>query len=114
MDGFVDGKLRTGQSLIVSQDGRLKGEIIADKVVVNGLIEGTCHANAIEILENGKVQGTIFCDNLSIEKGGQFLGETYAAQKEQVVAINGDTKRDTKRDADLAKEKNTAKIKAAN
>nr|WP_299020266.1 polymer-forming cytoskeletal protein [uncultured Photobacterium sp.] len=92
VDGVIEGKLRLEKALVVSNTGRLKGEIFADKIVVNGLIEGTCYANAIEILDNGKVSGTIYCDNLSIERGGCFLGSTHPAEKEQVVELSSKEK----------------------
>ncbi|WP_084419122.1 bactofilin family protein [Photobacterium sp. J15] len=87
VDGIIEGKLRLDKTLVVSNSGRLQGEIYADKIVVNGLIEGTCYANAIEILDKGKVTGTIYCDDLSIERGGSFLGSTHPAQKERVVEL---------------------------
>lgn len=87
VDGIIEGKLRLEKTLIVSDSGRLNGEIYADKIIVNGLIEGTCYANAIEILDKGKVTGTIYCDDLSIERGGSFLGSTYPAEKEQVITL---------------------------
>ncbi|WP_332308697.1 polymer-forming cytoskeletal protein [Photobacterium marinum] len=88
VDGIIEGKLRLEKTLVVSNSGRLKGEIYADKIVVNGLIEGTCYANAIEILDKGKVTGTIYCDDLSIDRGGCFLGSTHPAEKEQVVELS--------------------------
>ncbi|PST91097.1 bactofilin family protein [Photobacterium jeanii] len=87
VDGIIEGKLRLEKTLIVSNSGRLKGEIFADKIIVNGLIEGTCYANAIEILDKGKVSGTIYCDDLSIERGGCFLGSTHPAEQEQVIEL---------------------------
>ncbi|MEJ2762940.1 polymer-forming cytoskeletal protein [Photobacterium sp. MCCC 1A19761] len=87
VDGMIEGKICLEKNLMVSRKGRLKGEIQADKIVVNGLVEGTCRANVMEILENGVVSGTIYCDNLSIERGGKFLGTTHATEQEQVVAL---------------------------
>ncbi|WP_413113232.1 bactofilin family protein [Thaumasiovibrio sp. DFM-14] len=87
VDGFIEGKLRSDKSLVISNDGRVKGEVYSDKIMVNGLLEGNVYANEIEILELGKVTGTIYCDNLSIEKGGSFLGETLPTQKEHVVSL---------------------------
>ncbi|MGF1692482.1 bactofilin family protein [Photobacterium kagoshimensis] len=97
VDGIIEGKLRLEKTLIVSDSGRLNGEIYADKIIVNGLIEGTCYANAIEILDKGKVTGTIYCDDLSIERGGSFLGSTYPAEKEQVITLEPKDKASTKK-----------------
>ncbi|GAM61051.1 hypothetical protein JCM19232_3993 [Vibrio ishigakensis] len=87
VDGTVVGQITVDQSLIISQSGRVVGDIYAGKVIVNGIIEGTCHANSVEILENGRVQGTIFTDDLSIERGGKFNGDIKDAKKEQVVEL---------------------------
>ncbi|MDO6499240.1 bactofilin family protein [Photobacterium sanguinicancri] len=97
VDGIIEGKLRLEKTLVVSNSGRLKGEIYADKIIVNGLVEGTCYANAIEILDKGKVTGTIYCDDLSIERGGCFLGSTYPAEKEQVITLEPKDKASAKK-----------------
>lgn len=87
VDGSVKGQITVEQTLIVSQSGRVKGDIFAGKVIINGIVEGSCHASSIEILENGQVNGTLFSDDLSIERGGKFNGDIKPAEKEQVVDI---------------------------
>ncbi|KLV05206.1 hypothetical protein ABT56_12550 [Photobacterium aquae] len=87
VDGVIEGKLRIEKNLVVSNTGQVKGEIYADKIVVNGNVEGTCYANTIEILEKGVVSGTIYSDNLSIERGGKFFGSTHPAEQKPVVEL---------------------------
>lgn len=87
VDGVIEGKLRIEKNLVVSNTGQVKGEIYADKIVVNGHVEGTCYANTIEILEKGVVSGTIYSDNLSIERGGKFFGSTHPAEQKPVVEL---------------------------
>ncbi|CAM3970709.1 bactofilin family protein [Vibrio neonatus] len=87
VDGVVIGQVSVEQALMVTQSGRVTGDIFAGKVIVNGIIEGTCHATSVEILENGQVKGTIFTDDLSIERGGKFNGDIKPAEKEQVVEL---------------------------
>ncbi|CAM2916148.1 bactofilin family protein [Vibrio rarus] len=87
VDGTIIGQVSVEQALIVSQSGRVEGDIFAGKVIVNGVIEGSCHATSVEILESGQIQGTIYTDDLSIERGGKFNGDTQPAQKEQVVEL---------------------------
>lgn len=88
VDGTVVGHVTVEQSLIISQTGRVVGDVFAGKLIVNGVVEGTVHANSLEILENGRVQGTIFTDDLSIERGGKFIGDIKDAIKEQIVELN--------------------------
>ncbi|UJF17760.1 polymer-forming cytoskeletal protein [Vibrio sp. SS-MA-C1-2] len=88
VDGYVEGKITTDQTLIVSNTGRMKGEIYANKMVVNGKIEGSCYANTIEVMNNGHVSGTIYCNDLSIDRGGRFNGESFPLQDETIELIN--------------------------
>lgn len=83
----MEGKINTEKTLIISRSGRVKGEIIADKVIINGLFEGECYANHVEILPHGKAQGVIHSDELSIERGGNFIGESQHTTEEQVVKL---------------------------
>jgi cytoskeletal protein CcmA (bactofilin family) len=73
---------------VISNSGQVKGEIFADKIIVNGQLEGSCYASAIQILENGQVQGASYSDDLSIDKGGLFLGEMFPMEKSAIVDIN--------------------------
>ncbi|OBT17009.1 hypothetical protein A9264_09790 [Vibrio sp. UCD-FRSSP16_10] len=102
VDGTVTGQVSVEQALIVSQSGRVIGDVFAGKVIINGYVEGSCHATSVEILENGQVKGTIYTDDLSIERGGKFNGDTRPPQKEQVVEL-----------ASKEKQVNAAKVKQA-
>ncbi|MEL6117017.1 polymer-forming cytoskeletal protein [Photobacterium sp. SP02] len=88
VDGYIEGRIRTEQTLSISATGRVSGEIFASKVVINGLHEGACHADSIEILEKGKAKGVIYTNDICIERGGCFHGQTYPADKEKVVTIS--------------------------
>ena len=91
IDGRIEGTLNVGHTVIISESGLIKGEVFAERVIVNGIFEGTCHAGVIEILSNGYIKGTIYSDNLSIESGGRFHGVTHASEQslseQQVMAI---------------------------
>jgi cytoskeletal protein CcmA (bactofilin family) len=95
VDGYVEGKIISDKTLVISVSGRVKGEVTADKVIINGLFDGNCYANSVEILPQGKAHGVIHCDDLSIERGGSFLGKTLPTSSEQVISLpktDGETK----------------------
>lgn len=94
VDGKVDGQLNVEGTLVVSESGYVKGEVIAKELIVNGTIEGTCHAESTQILSKGQVKGKIFSQNLSIEPGGKFYGETAELPEEEVVSISTKSKDD--------------------
>ncbi|WP_044623108.1 bactofilin family protein [Photobacterium gaetbulicola] len=105
VDGIIEGTLKLEKGLIVSRSGSIKGEIWADKIIVNGQIEGVCRANAIEILDKGVVSGSIYCDNLSIDRGGKFFGTTHPAETQHVVEFTPKGKTDMKKAEQPASEK---------
>ncbi len=74
--------------VVISHEGCVKGEIFAEKVVVNGVVNGSCYANAVEILEKGKITGSAFSDNLSIDRGGLFFGDIHPMEASTVSSID--------------------------
>ncbi len=74
--------------VVISHEGCVKGEIFAEKIVVNGVVNGSCYANAVEILEKGKITGSAFSDNLSIDRGGLFFGDIHPMEKPAVSSID--------------------------
>lgn len=83
IDGELEGDIHCQSSVIISSSGQVKGEIHAEKVIINGVFTGVIFASTIEILPQGKAQGVVHTDNLCIERGGSFLGETHSAQSPQ-------------------------------
>jgi cytoskeletal protein CcmA (bactofilin family) len=88
VDGYVEGKISSEKTLIISAVGRIKGEVTADKVIINGLFDGQIFANTVEILPQGKVQGTIHTKDLCIERGGSFIGEMLPATEDKVINLS--------------------------
>ncbi|MCQ1057829.1 polymer-forming cytoskeletal protein [Photobacterium sp. ZSDE20] len=105
VDGIIDGTMKLEKSLVVSRTGRIKGEVWADKIIVNGQVEGICHANSIEILDKGVVSGSIYCDNLSIDRGGKFFGTTFPAETQHVVEFTPKAKTDDKKEKPVTEQK---------
>ncbi|GAL36005.1 Ccm2-related protein [Vibrio maritimus] len=80
---------------MVAESGRVKGEVFAKQLIVNGILEGDCHAEQIQILANGRVKGKVWSNNLSIEPGGKFFGETAELPDQEVVTLTSQTKKET-------------------
>jgi cytoskeletal protein CcmA (bactofilin family) len=74
LDGTVSGKIDADQ-VILSETAFIKGEIIAKKIIVGGVVEGILRATEVlEIRSKGRVAGEIFANKLVILEGGQFNG----------------------------------------
>lgn len=74
-------------TLVVAESGRVKGDIYAKQLIVNGLLDGNCHAEHIQVLAKGRVSGKIWSNNLSIEPGGKFFGEAAELPEKEVVTL---------------------------
>lgn len=76
LDGEAGGVVRSTNAVIIGKTGVLRGELIADKVVVNGVFEGELSADSLEILAGGLVNGNINVRQIAIENGGKFNGNS--------------------------------------
>jgi cytoskeletal protein CcmA (bactofilin family) len=94
VDGIVEGQLHIEGVMVVAESGRVKGEVFAKQLIVNGILEGDCHAEQIQILANGRVKGKVWSNNLSIEPGGKFFGETAELPEKEVVTITSQAKKE--------------------
>ncbi|EAL5963052.1 polymer-forming cytoskeletal protein [Campylobacter jejuni] len=74
VDGELSGIIHSESIVVIGKNGNLKGELQADKIVVNGYFEGQLEANSLEILAGGVVNGDISTQKISIENGGRFNG----------------------------------------
>lgn len=74
-------------TLHIMHAGRVEGILEAPEIIVDGSIEGTGIAHAIEILEHGELRGTIRCSSLSIRRGGVFIGQSEWSE----ALVDGDS-----------------------
>lgn len=87
IDGFIEGRIDVQGTLVVSESGRIKGEVFSNKLVINGMVEGECTASNIEVLAKGRLNGKVACHELCIEPGGKFIGENSEMAPSEVTSI---------------------------
>jgi cytoskeletal protein CcmA (bactofilin family) len=92
VDGEVEGSISLrGQSLTVGPNGRVRANIEARNVVVNGRVDGDVHATErVELRKTASLSGDISTARISIEDGAFFKG-TIDIQKPEPAG-----KQDTK------------------
>jgi len=83
IDGKIEGEVHTTGSLIVGEQGMIKGIISAGTVTISGKINGTVKAaQKIQLLVPGVLIGDIQAPAISIEDGAHFHGmSNMGAQK---------------------------------
>ena len=76
IDGQVEGRVDPkGNRLTIGPDGRLKANVIARAVVVQGKLEGNIQASErVDIRESATVVGDITTQSISIEEGAHIKG----------------------------------------
>ncbi len=76
VDGEFEGIINSKNDINIGRNGHIKGEVITQRLVVQGFIEGNVNAQRIEIKANGKVSGTIEYEELVIEAKGILEGKS--------------------------------------
>lgn len=88
VDGELVGTIHSQNIVVIGKRGILKGELKADKIVVNGYFEGELEANSLEILSGGIVDGNIVIQELSVENGGKFNGSSKIKEEPKLIENN--------------------------
>lgn len=76
VDGEISGVVHSQSSVVVGKNGVVKGQLSADRVVINGLFEGEIDTNHLEILMGGFVNGNVSVRTMAIENGGRLNGSS--------------------------------------
>ncbi|HYA90495.1 MAG TPA: polymer-forming cytoskeletal protein [Thermodesulfobacteriota bacterium] len=75
LDGKFEGEIFESGTLVVGETASVKGKIMLNTIVINGLVEADVYAKArVEIHSTGKVYGTLLTPILIINEGGIFEG----------------------------------------
>lgn len=73
IEGTVEGDIRA-HLLTVGDGATVKGEVIADDVVVNGRIVGRVRGLKVRLTSTARVEGDIIHKTIAIESGAHFEG----------------------------------------
>lgn len=73
VEGMIEGDLRA-HLLTVGEGATVKGEIIADDVVVNGRVIGRLRGLKVRLTATARVEGDIIHKTIAIESGAHFEG----------------------------------------
>ncbi|OUS08645.1 hypothetical protein A9Q96_04215 [Rhodobacterales bacterium 52_120_T64] len=73
VEGTIDGDIRA-HLLTVGEGATVKGEVIADDVVVNGRVVGRLRGLKVRLTATARVEGDIIHKTIAIESGAHFEG----------------------------------------
>jgi cytoskeletal protein CcmA (bactofilin family) len=97
LDGTIQGTLIADGHVSIGPEGRVFGDVTADKLSIAGRVEGTVNARGhLHVLSKGVVQGGAHYASLEVDRGGvmdgraQRLDEKAAAPAESDVEMIAD------------------------
>ncbi len=73
IDGTVEGDIRS-VTLMIGNGSTVKGEIVAEEVVVRGRVEGRIRARRVQLDATAVVVGDILQEQLTVAAGATFEG----------------------------------------
>lgn len=79
VNGQIDGEIHC-TSLIISRGAHVSGTIAADRVVVDGNVEGPIQGGEVILKSQSHVVGDIHSRSLAIENGAHFEGRSVQTQ----------------------------------
>ena len=74
IEGEFSGIINSDNRVNIGKNGRVKGDIITKRLVVQGFVDGNINADLVEIKSDGVVHGSIESAELIIESKGHFEG----------------------------------------
>ena len=75
IDGKFKGKILSGNTLIIGENGDVEADIEVRSVSINGKVKGSINTrDRVEIFSKGRVTGKIIAPRLIIEEGAFFQG----------------------------------------
>ena len=88
IEGKIEGTIAHHKKhLTVGKQGRVKADIHASSVIIEGRLVGDIHSEGVVSLANGAdVKGNIFCARIVMEDGARFAGKIDMGEPPKVVA----------------------------
>ena len=81
VDGEFEGVIHSKKDVNIGKNGHVKGDVVTQRLVVQGYIEGTVNAHRVEIKAAGRVNGSIESTELVIEAKGIFEGNSVVKKE---------------------------------
>lgn len=91
VEGNVEGDIRA-HLLTVGEGATIKGEIVADDVVVNGRVIGRVRGLKVRLTATARVEGDIIHKTIAIESGAHFEGSVQRQDDPLSNAMDGQRK----------------------
>lgn len=81
VDGTVEGSISVTATVIIGENGHVKGDITAPDLVIYGKVDGNATIeNCLSICSSGQLIGDVKVGSLKIDDGGLFRGRSEMSE----------------------------------
>ncbi len=87
VDGVITGQIDSKNTVTIGKSGKISGEVVTTRLIVNGLFEGDANCDTIEILAGGKFIGKATSKELIIEAKAIFEGESKIKKDDKPLKL---------------------------
>ncbi len=89
IEGQVEGTIaHHNKNLTIGKQGRVKADLHANSIIVEGELVGDIHGDEVVTLASGSdVTGNIFCRRIVIEDGARFNGKIDMKERPKVTLV---------------------------
>ena len=81
IDGTVNGNIN-GEYLILSETGKIVGDVEVDSFVCNGTIDGRINSKRVSALSTAAIHGMLVTASLTVESGASLTGEIKTSRNQ--------------------------------
>ncbi|MDH4318467.1 MAG: polymer-forming cytoskeletal protein [Desulfobulbaceae bacterium] len=74
IDGTIEGNIK-GEYLVLSETGKIHGDVQLDSLICHGTIEGDVYAKLVTAQSSAVIIGKLSSANLTVESGARLEGE---------------------------------------
>jgi len=89
VEGIVEGDVRA-QMLIVGESATVKGEVMAEEVIVHGRVVGRLRGLKVRLSASARCEGDIVHKTIAIESGAHFEGSVQRQEDPLGKSAKGD------------------------
>lgn len=85
IDGTVEGNIK-GEHLILSEEGKINGDIQVLTFVCHGRLEGNVKASMVTARKTCQIHGSVESNSLTVEPGAEINGQLRVGNQEDLQA----------------------------
>jgi cytoskeletal protein CcmA (bactofilin family) len=86
IEGEVQGDIHAAR-IIIGEQARITGALVADEVVVRGAVQGSIRGNSVTFQAASHIEGDVFHKSLAIEQGAYFEGKSRRSDDPLAVPL---------------------------